>query len=1047
MSNFEEMACQRRKFLEELAIKRRKFLEGLDANEGEINLDIFEDFYPDKAHFVFELLQNAEDAEATEAIFILTKENCTFEHNGKRHFTEKDVGSITGINNSTKSKSPDQIGKFGVGFKSVFVYTLTPHVYSDQFAFRILRLVLPEPLDDDPKLGDRTRFVLPFNNPKKPMQAAYEEIKVGLEELAETNLLFLSSLESIRWQIDQQPVGEVLRIKHPEHHIEVQKLVGGKTTSSSNFLRFTDHVENLDKQYVAMAFELEFLSNISSFDTKKLLNEQLKIIPADPGRVAVFFPADKETSGLRFHLHAPFVPELSRASIKDTPVNKPLFEQLAKLAASSLHTVCDLKLLTSDFLEVLPNHRDTLPKRYQPIRDAIIMEMNDKPLTPTYAKKHEPARHLLQAKKSLKELLSEEDIEFLVDYDEEPFKWAIAAQQKNSNVDHFLNNLAIKEWDVEAFVKMLEEKASYAPRWLNGVKHNGPDVEFIKWLTSKPEEWHQELYSLLSEYLNGSDYHQRQAIERLKPLKIVRLSNGAYSIGSKCYFPSDDTEHDELLPRVANGVFLSGKSEVQQKAAKTLLSAVGVRNVGEGEQVEAILKQRYSDESCCLEDPNINDLKRFISLVEKEPEQAKLFANYYIFKRKDGKWSMPKEVFLDDPFVATGLSAFYDALGEKSNRIALAESYKDCGINYDKLAKFAEAVGAKVRLDIEVVYCWENPDKLRLCSAPGQRSRRGIDKDYTIKGLKDIIDKQDKALSYIVWRTLCNDATDWFTARYRSNANSEMRSAPSQLICILQDAKWVPQKDHPFVSPNEASRELLPEGFPFDAGQRWLKEVHFGEAVPQVEQRKKEAVEKGLFRDEKSLEDGMWFAGLTEEERQQFREKHQSFRLEDLYDPEPGKQRSRKVGELDIDTPKRLIEQRTRSVSVGREPVKKETEPYLLQQYKNGDDPMICQVCKKPMPFKLDDGSDYFEMAEFLPLKKLHYQNFLALCPNHWAMFRFANGSHDKLKDMFLKIEGNELKVVLAQKETSIYFKKIHIADLKAVIKAEQQENEQEGQS
>jgi branched-chain amino acid transport system substrate-binding protein len=32
------------------------------------------------------------------------------------------------------------------------------------------------------------------------------------------------------------------------------------------------------------------------------LAKQLKIIPAAPGRVAVFFPAEKEVSGLRFHL-------------------------------------------------------------------------------------------------------------------------------------------------------------------------------------------------------------------------------------------------------------------------------------------------------------------------------------------------------------------------------------------------------------------------------------------------------------------------------------------------------------------------------------------------------------------------------------------------------------------------------------------------------------------------------------------------------------------------------------------------------------------------
>ena len=78
-------------FLKALMEQRRKFLDGLDANEGDINLDIFEDFYPDQAHFVFELLQNAEDTGATEVSFTLTEEGCWFEHNGTRPFTEPDV--------------------------------------------------------------------------------------------------------------------------------------------------------------------------------------------------------------------------------------------------------------------------------------------------------------------------------------------------------------------------------------------------------------------------------------------------------------------------------------------------------------------------------------------------------------------------------------------------------------------------------------------------------------------------------------------------------------------------------------------------------------------------------------------------------------------------------------------------------------------------------------------------------------------------------------------------------------------------------------------
>src|ERR1700751_3855989 len=106
--------AQKKTFLDDLIEKRRKLIDALDANKGEVNLDIFEDFYPDRAHFVFELLQNAEDAGATEVTFALTSAGLTCEHDG-RPFTLGDVKSITGLHDSTKADAEDKIGKFGVG--------------------------------------------------------------------------------------------------------------------------------------------------------------------------------------------------------------------------------------------------------------------------------------------------------------------------------------------------------------------------------------------------------------------------------------------------------------------------------------------------------------------------------------------------------------------------------------------------------------------------------------------------------------------------------------------------------------------------------------------------------------------------------------------------------------------------------------------------------------------------------------------------------------------------------------------------------------------
>ncbi len=440
--------------------------------------EIVEELYPDRAHFIYELLQNAEDAGATEAAFTLENNSVSFEHDG-RPFSKEDVWGITNIGKGTKRDEEDKIGRFGVGFKAVFAYSEAPHIWSPTFSFGISDLVLPTAINSRPDLGKNTRFEFPFNNPKKKSQVAYAEIEAGLEELAETTLLFLSHLRSIRWQIEQTPSGEILRIQHSDNHIEVVKKTGNKTTSSSHFLRFSRSVEGLEKQHVSVAFALDYLPDTTAYEHKNPLARQFKIVAASPGVVAVSFPAGKETSGLRFHLHAPFVPELSRASIKDTPANEPLFNQLAGLSASSLRTVHELGLLTVEFLGALPNPVDSIALRYQPIRKAIIEELNNHPLTPTHSKSHAPAKQLFQARVLLKDLLSSKDVEFLTDGDGQNLSWAAAAPQKNSNADRLLSGLAITEWDVDKFIEVLIEKASCKPRVVKHGFVDEPDSQFM----------------------------------------------------------------------------------------------------------------------------------------------------------------------------------------------------------------------------------------------------------------------------------------------------------------------------------------------------------------------------------------------------------------------------------------------------------------------------------------------------------------------------------------------------------------------------------------
>ncbi len=909
-------------FISKLAAQRWKFLQALDDNEGDINLDIFEDFYPDQAHFIFELLQNAEDAEATEAAFLLTRTSCVFEHNGKRAFTESDVKAITGIHNSTKTNAPDQIGKFGIGFKSVFVYTITPIIHSKEFSFKISKLVHPEPIKVDPKIGGKTRFEIPFNNPRKSAEEAYSEVKAALTELAETTLLFLSNLESISWQIDKKVSGEVRRARFSENHIEIVKKADGETKASSHFLRFSNSAEGVDKQHVSIAFELDFLSDVNEFDPQRALAKQLKIVPVDPGSVAVFFPAEKEASGLRFHLHAPFVPELSRASIKKTPANDPLFKQLAELTAASLHSIRDLNLLTGEFLGVLPNPHDSLPSQYESIRSAIIEEMNKESLTPTHSGAYAPATRLLQGNASVKEFLSPEDIEYLIDYDDVPFQWAIGAAEKNSDVDRFLSGLAITEWDIDQFMELLWNKTYFKS---SGPPYNMTRAQLMDWLAAKPDEWQQKMYALFHANIHAwSESERNYALDCLKRLHIVRLSNGGYGKGSECYFPGSGIELDDAIPRVTEGVYSSGENKAEQEEARKLLEEIGVREAGETEQVEGILKRRYSYEAEIPDEKqHLKDINRFIALLEKKPDAAALFADFYIFKGTDGQWRSPSGIYIDSPFRETGLSAYYDAVGPDEGRVALSDSYRKARIPREKFLIFAEAVGVLFRLEIKQASCDENPAVEHLIyDAQGNWSvTYGINQDYTIEGLTSNLIRNDEALSRLIWRTLCDMRnSDWLLAKYRKNSHYPVRTAASQLVCILRDSDWIPQTDGRFVRPSKASRKLLPKGFPCDEGYEWLEAVRFGEEDRNVfdgNKRKQEAAKALWFSDEEALERARRFTSLPQEVQERILAEFQDRQGRALPDPGNPELRAERMEQQAARAP--VSEKPMWSVSVGRE--------------------------------------------------------------------------------------------------------------------------------
>ena len=1002
---------------------------------------IVEDLYPDTAHFIYELLQNAEDTGASEATFDLSADRLVFEHNG-RTFNEADIRAITDIGEGTKADDDGQIGRFGIGFKAVFAYTETPRIWSPSYAFEISEMVLPSEIPSNLDLGDRTRFEFPFNSGKKPQAEAFSEVRDGLEEISDNILLFLPNIGEIQWQIDGGSEGLLLRILHSDHYIEILREIDGRPTESSHFLRFTEPVDGLEYQHIAIAFELESLSGDVQSDIQASFARQYRVVPAERGRVAVYFTAAKETSNLRFHLHAPFVPELSRSSIKNTPANEPLFQQLAGLAAQSLSTICDLGLLNREFLAVLPNSQDEIPTQYTTIREAIVDAMNEQPLTPMQAGGHAPASRLLQAEAGLKDLLDRDDIRFLID-DDDPRDWAIAATQRNSLVDRFLRSLDIEQWGVEQFVEALDCRFSNKRGFCYSTYtwRQGPDRLFLDWMRRKPAEWHRALYALFHRELEDE-------LHRFRHICIVRRSDGEYGTGSQCYFPTPETREDPIHPRVAEDTYVGGGTKTEQTRAKEFLEGIGVREIGELQQVEAILEWRYADPTRVPPwKTHESDLRRFIALVEKDRNTtSSLFENYFILQRTDSLWSKPSGLYLDTPYLETGLEAYYRPLGSESDRAALSDSYRTFDM-LEQLIELAQGCGVADRLKIATVRCTDNPNKEYLHRAPGSFfTDTGIDRDFTIPGIEALFKGPNQALSILVWNSLCDRSQDMsiLKATFQYNRSNDSHSADSQLVYQLRNTSWIPQRDDKFVRPAEALRDLLPDGFPFDSGWPWLDAIRFGteteNRAEQLRRTQEIATELG-FTDEAALDDGRRFAGLSPDTRQRILAEH--VEPVDLPTREPGNRdrRAEAVREEAREAPERTSEKRERSVSVNRDPIKREKAyPYLQDLYTNADGVTICQACRDRLPFKLADGNYYFEVVEFLPdLERHHHQNYLALCPNHAAMFMYANGSKGELKDRFLTLNGSELEMTLADQPVNVYFTDTHIEDLRIIIEVNNQ--------
>lgn len=1052
---------KRAKNFDELCENRKKWVEiSKDNDFDEGILKLLTELYPDKAHFVYELLQNAEDAKATKVSFKLYKDRLEFVHNGSRLFSLDDIDSITSIANTTKTKEDHSIGKFGVGFKAVFSYTKTPQIHSGEWSFEIDNLVVPTPIKPLKEFdSNKTYFIFPFNNPKKTSDKAYAETADGLRKLKPETLLFLNNIQELSYEINK----ECYRIyKNEEEHI-VSLYQDKQTTPIAKYLRFVkDNIQLetsnglMKKLSVALAYKLE--------EDK---DERLKIVPikSSERNVYIYFPAEKEDSKLRFLINAPFDSEVSRASIRDTDDNALLINEIVNLQIETMEYLRDNGYLTTEFLGVLPNSQDGLWSMYKVFHTKLLELFNTEDYTPTMSGKFRPATKLFKGSAMytngphISEFISEKELVKLCGkYDMKPPLWVKNTLQ-NSLADYFMQDLDLREFGVEEFYN-----------WLSFIENDDDDKEIWQDIVDK-KEFNDlvKLYRMLYQYFEEN----YETADDFNSIPLFRCTDGKmYSNDDKVYIlPEDDIPEDMLSSYHFIDKKSFGTSRQRDYVRNLFTKYFNIEEFSEKAICEEMLK-KYDPDSEVKDIPiteHIQDIKLLLKHYDEFGlEFCKKLENLPFILTSDKEYVLVRQVYSDQRY-----GNKHDLLKEVKDIIGLSEisiAYKE-KLGSKQVEKFISILN-----DLGIhKFLWinkynnnkNNPLRYKLYSVYNWSHITGISKDYGIYGLDEIIRAANERkiswsnVSKLIWMSIFDieQPENYVDSCYRANQRDSYHQVPATFIQILSKSSWILTRDGSLQKPKDVTFEDLPDNWirPKSYYEHpILKAIGFGKnSQKQREEqiRKDQTAQAAGFENAKEAEelkklrDEMTEAGITTDEMRSYIQRKQEKNNKQLPEAESKnpERRQEKILQENESADEQTYEIRERSVRTTDTQVRKDARQYLTDMYTDEDGEMCCQMCQEELPFKKKDGQYCFETKEiFNKMEKEDKHQYLALCPNCAAEYDEWVKKDEKTSEM-LKNKIAERKYMKGEKSVSmdfyihddlktLYFTGKHYLDMRTVV-------------
>ena len=290
---------------------------------------ILAELYADRTHFVFELLQNAQDAGAARIVFELQPDRLEVRHDG-RLFTEPDVRSICAIKRSTKlDLDVEQIGRFGIGFKSVYAYTRSPAIHCGDEHFVITDYVHPHAVEAIEESGWWTTLqIFPFDRDEVTAEEAVAQNRDAPRRAQPAHDPLPA--QSARALV----VGGRLGERDDSARGSGRRRCPSRAPPSREPRRGRRGVDRLRpasrtrRGRPPNRVEIAFLCQPTDAGNR--------IVVADRTELVAFFPTSRETH-LGFLIQGPFVPTPARDNVREgNAVNERLVDELAALTVRAL---------------------------------------------------------------------------------------------------------------------------------------------------------------------------------------------------------------------------------------------------------------------------------------------------------------------------------------------------------------------------------------------------------------------------------------------------------------------------------------------------------------------------------------------------------------------------------------------------------------------------------------------------------------------------------------------------------------------------------------